>query len=496
MENQRPREELTATTASWHTRCPPGRNLVPKLLLICLLYIAGCQVRDTTTPPLPAYDLALANAQLVDAADGLRSDRHLLLLDGTIVANLPATTALPQDERVIDAAGGYVIPGLWDMHVHVTYEPELTPTFGNLLLDYGITSVRDTGALLRNILPVVEAWQTSEEPRPRLYWSGPLLDGRNVVYDGNDRPEIGVPNPTTATAEERVATLKAAGASFIKIYELVEPEIFEALVRAARTHQLPIAAHVPLAVDARVAGPELNSLEHLRNMELGCSEVAQELLAERTQLLLENQTLSGYKLRSTIHREQRPRALASLAPSSANCQAVMNALAATVQVPTLRLNTLTRYRALDRDDWQAALGGLPPALAERWLSTAQYFATQSNPQGRALADWSLELTSLLEERGATLAAGTDTPIAQSIPGYALHTELERLVDAGLTPQQALAAATLAPGRFFGWDESNGTLREGQQADLLLLEANPLVDIRNTRRLRKVILDGKVVRDYD
>ena len=163
-------------------------------------------------------DLVIEDVTVIDAAGGLRAHRSVYLKAGKISALLPASEPGPPARHAIDGRGRFLIPGLWDMHVHVTYLPELVETMPSLFLDYGITSVRDTGALLSKMRPVLKDWRDPAKRAPRIYWSGPLLDGSRVVYDGQDRPEIGISIPTRAAARERVDSLAIAGVNFIKIY--------------------------------------------------------------------------------------------------------------------------------------------------------------------------------------------------------------------------------------------------------------------------------------
>lgn len=473
-------------------RCAFGRNLGCRaLLLLSLAFgLAGCQ----SAPPPQTYDLAIANVALVDAGAGRRDARHLYVREGRIARIDPASAPLQASNRTLDGSGKVLIPGLWDMHVHVLYEPALTEPMAALFLDYGITSVRDTGGLLDPLLPVVERWRSPAVQAPNIYYSGPLLDGGIVVYDGDDRPEIGIANGSIAAARANFARLQAAKVDFIKIYELVAPEVFAEFVALAEDAALPIAAHVPLSMTAETAGPQVDSMEHLRNIELACSDEADALLALRQERIANAVAAEGgYQLRSGLHRDQRPRALASMNVDSARCGAVLSALANTIQVPTMRLNTIGAYSPLARPDWRDALGDLPPALAAHWLARAEYFAGIMGPSADATVAWNFSLVQALHASGVPIGAGTDTPIAQAIPGYSLHTELERMVDSGLSPRTALAAATLRPAEFFGKQDEMGLLQVGQQADLVLLSADPLQDIRNTRAIDAVVLNGELVR---
>ncbi len=441
-------------------------------------------------PLASAADLAIKNVTVVSDGE-VSAGQTVLITEGKIeqVSIDPKYTA----KRVIDGSGKFLIPGLWDMHVHIVYEQELVQTMPGLFLDYGVTSVRDTGALLEKIAPEVKRWHELGNQAPDLYFSGPLLDGSLVVYDGKGRPEIGIQNASVEFALSNFARLQAAGVDFIKIYELVAPDVFMALVAAADEADLPIAAHVPLSMTADTAGPLVDSMEHLRNIEIACSSDAEALYESRKKQIEAPEQATGYELRSHLHQTQRPLALADADPTSKRCQAVISSLKQTIQVPTLRLNTITNYSPLLRADWRTSLQQLPPAMAKRWLETAEYYAGLASPLGEQMSDWSLNLVAAMNEQGVPIGAGTDTPIGQAIPGYSLHTELERLVDAGLSPAEALRAATIRPAEFFGLEASMGKVEAGMEADLVLLDANPLADIRNTRRIVNVIANGAVVR---
>jgi hypothetical protein len=151
------------------------------------------------------------------------------------------------------------------MHVHFLYDERLTDAMAAQFLRYGITSVRDTGGNLARLAALRERLEAGPEPAPRMFFAGPLLDGQFVVYDGGDpgRPPLGTDVSTPEAAERQVAELEAAGADFIKIYELVSSETFSALVEAARARGLPIAAHVPLSMVADQAGPQLAGIDGL-----------------------------------------------------------------------------------------------------------------------------------------------------------------------------------------------------------------------------------------
>ena len=473
----------------------PGRprfNARPLALLLAGLLLVACSDADNAssndgTVESAANTLAITNVTVIDAVDGRRSGQTVLINGNEIVAVQPAST--PVDAAgVIDGSGKFLIPGLWDFHVHLTYEEGLQDAMPALFASYGITSVRDTGGLLDAVLPVVETMR-ADPMAPRVFFAGPLLDGEFVVYDGDGRPEIGTSVPTLEAARQTVQALYDQGASFIKIYEMVSPEVFVALVDAAEELGMPIDSHVPLSMRASLAGPQVDSIEHLRNIEMDCAANAPELLAIRRQRLENPDGLSGAELRASLHAEQRLPAVTNY--HEGQCDRTIAALDETVMVPTLRLNSFNLTPAWERDGWEDALSRLPEDMATQWRSQAQERSAQ--PTGdTTFAQWSLFLTERMYEAGVPIGAGTDTPINLSVPGFSLHSELEMLVHAGLTPLDAIGAATIEPARYFSLENEMGRITPGHAADLVLLDADPEADIANTRSINSVIMRGRLL----
>ncbi|MDX1480606.1 MAG: amidohydrolase family protein [Woeseiaceae bacterium] len=459
----------------------PRRFVLPVLVLA----LGGC------APEEAPRGTAITNVTVIDAVDGARSAQTVVFDGDEILAVQPASEPV-NAARTIDGSDRFLIPGLWDMHVHLTYDDAFTEDMSALFLAHGITSVRDTGGLLHKLEPVVQAMRAPDAIAPRVYFSGPLLDGRLVVYDGVSRPEIGVGNPTPEMARQSVETLVRAGVDFIKIYELVSPDVFTALAGAAEADGLPIAAHVPLSMIASRAGPQVDSMEHLRNVELDCAANAAELHEERLAIIAAYDGGSGYELRSRLHALQRLPAIAAY--DAERCARVIDALTSTIQVPTLRLNTLSLHPTQARRDWDEIVAKLPEGARSEWQASFEDHREQvaDGPPDTTFAAWSLELTGRLHAAGVPIGAGTDTPIGWALPGFSLHTELERLVEAGLSPLEAIESATIRPAEFFSLTSSMGRIAAGMTADLVLLDANPLEDIRNTRRVHRVVAAGRVL----
>jgi cytosine/adenosine deaminase-related metal-dependent hydrolase len=467
----------THWSVNWLTDNFAGRVGLAVILILALL--TACQDRPSGT--------AITNVTLIDAVNGVRENQTVVFDGDEIIAVKPA------DENVsvassIDATGKFMIPGLWDFHVHLTYDDRFVETMPALFLSYGITSVRDTGGLMHKVLPVVEAMRAKNAVAPRVFFAGPLLDGRFVVYDGKDRPEIGVQNATPQQARETIMSLKEEGVDFIKIYEMVSPDVFEAMVETASDLALPIDSHVPLSMRASIAGPSVDSIEHLRNIELDCAGNSAALHETRLERLKNPEELSGYKLRSSLHDLQRLPAIENY--DEERCAKTIAALASTTMVPTLRLNSFNLAPPFHKGDWQDALARIPADVRREWAESAEQLAAEPSEEFNRFAEWSLFLIERMHAAGVPVGAGTDTPILLAVPGFSLHSELEFLVAAGLSPLEALEAATVRPAEYFALQDTMGTIDAGRVADLVLLDADPLENIANTRSVNAVVTKGR------
>lgn len=457
------------------------------LLAVAALPMGACTEADRTP------DLAIRNVTVVDAVAGIR-EAHTVIVDAGRITDVRPSADDPEDGpralEVVDGSGRYLMPGLWDFHVHFTYDDRFTESMAGLFLAHGVTSVRDTGGRLDRIQPVVESLRAEGVTAPRVYFAGPLLDGGPLVYDGENLPPLGISNPDVATARANVARLAEAGVDFLKVYEMVTPEVFGAIVDEARARGLPLDGHVPLSMRARVAGPRMQSLEHLRNFEMDCVADPDRWLEERRQVLEAWQGGPGGELRSQLHGLQRLPAIA--AEDAVVCAEMADSLENTIVVPTLRLNSRNLYSPFDRDDFDEALRLVPTDVQADWGEAGERIRAGAPRGDTIFGSWSVRLAGQLHDAGVPLAAGTDTPIGWGIPGYSLHTELEMLVQAGLSPREALYAATVRPAEFFGLEGMMGTIEVGRAADLILLDGNPLDDIRHTRGVQAVVTRGRLL----
>ena len=436
--------------------------------------------------------IVFANVNAIDAIDGLRQGMTVVVRGNRITRiGTSSSVQAPDNATMIDGAGKYLIPGLWDAHVHLTFERDVTPAMFRQFLANGITSIRDTGGLLELVLPLREKARKDTKNSPRVMVAGPLLDGEPTVYDGKGRPKLGLGAASVPEAEALVDQFSAAGVDFIKAYEMLSPAAFGAVILRANSKGLQVTGHVPLSMDViSASNAGLRSMEHLRNLEMSCSRHAEQLLQERRCLLERGAHEAGGILRSRIHRAQRMRAVKSQDPAMRD--EVLRVLAAndTWQIPTLTIITVHGYNA--PPEWHETFKYLPESAHRRWMENA----LRRNPRPRgaargAYAEWAFDMVGRMSELGIGIMAGTDCPITNLTPGFSLHEELKLLAECGLTPMQILEAATLKPAQYFGMETEIGAIRENMLADLVLLDANPLQNIGNTSKINAVVRDGKL-----
>lgn len=415
--------------------------------------------------------LVFEHVTVIDATGApAQPDMTVVVADGRIAAlGKAGTVALPKDAEVVDATGKFLIPGLWDMHAHLA-GAEFLP----LCVANGVTGVRDMHAFLPAL---VFYWRQQTAAGKML---GPHIVAAGALVDG---PKPRWPAAVIATNEqegrEAVRSLKQRGADFIKVYDKLPRPAYFAIADEAKKHGLPFAGHVPVAVsvvEASDAGQK--SIEHLTGVLLACAADEADLrkeFSEQWNVRLQVKALAGY-------REDKAQAL----------------FARFVKNGTWHCPTLTVLRAL------AFLDDKEFTADERVKYITPYLRNMLYPKGtiaspEEFADRKkvfrkyLAVVGAMRKAGVALLAGTDTPNPYCFPGFSLHDELGLLVQAGLTPMEALQAATRNPAQYLGRSKELGTVEAGKIADLVLLDANPLADIGNTRRVAAVVVGGKLLR---
>jgi imidazolonepropionase-like amidohydrolase len=408
----------------------------------------------------------------------VEADRAVVIRQNRITAVTSAAGfAAPEWAKVVDASGKYMIPGLWDLHVHSAFGdwfPRGRDVILPLFIANGVTGVRDMGG----DLPVLFTWRkeiaAGETVGPRMVVSGPMLDG--YLPDGKLRFPSSMPVMTPADAVKAVDSLKAQGADFIKVQSVIPHDAYVAAAEEPHKQNLPFVGHVPdhIRITESVALGQ-KSIEHFMGVLEGCSSQEDKLLGgptEDTKLLLSSR-------------------------DDAKCQKLIALLAQTHTwlVPTMAWNR--QGTLLDQVDF--AHQPLDKYVPAYWRDvTWKRFYDQMMPGIKAdalsvrqqeIAEM-IRMIGVLHKGGVEFMAGTDTaPGIYVMPGFSLHDELKNFVEAGFSPMDALATATSNPAKFFGKDDM-GAVAPGNVADVVVLDANPLADIRNTDKIFGVVADGR------
>lgn len=461
------------------------------VLFSLILILGGCN-DGTSENKNDKPSILIESVTVIDAKSGERANFNVLLTGNKIIEVSEKPIEIPSNCTVVDGKGKYLIPGLWDAHVHITFTPGLEQAMFPLFLGNGITSIRDTGGLIDKVLPWKEKSIREPDSSPRLFIAGPLLDGLPNVYDGSPgRPEISVGLSSEEEAIAMVDSLAGAGVDLIKAYEMLPPEMFKTILAAAKKHNLPVTGHVPLSVDAIEASDYgLRSMEHLRNLEMSCSSDHDSLLQARKQMMAKGKDELGGVLRSEIHASQRLHAFKTF--DEQRSAQVLAALEknSTWQIPTIALSTGGINRVYENEDWKKTFEYLPETIKFNWKDAAKKAAEkESSELSVSHGEWVLQMVGKLKKADVKVMAGTDTPIGFLTPGFSLHKELEMLVKGGMEPLEAIESATLLPAQYFKVQDSIGTIEKNMIADLVLLDANPLSDITNTRTIRAVVRNG-------
>ena len=464
------------------------------VLKYCLLITAIICASVAASDPR----IIITNATLIDGLNPDRNNMTMILDDGRIVSIKDTTSSLNNlpDDVIINGTGKFIIPGLWDAHVHLTFIPEIDhKTYYDLFLDNGITSIRDTGATMEKLRPALKYARQNPDKAPRLFFSGPLIDGIDRVYKGMEAgfPELSIGIDENSDIEGIVDELVAEGVTFLKSYEMLTRTTYLKLLEIANRKGLRVTGHIPLSIDLLEAiDAGLGGMQHIRNLDLACAMDAAVIRDERNILLANKDKKAGSALRSEIHSKQRYKAIDNY--DEGQCLEIIQAIARknVFQTPTLTINTYGSKRFFADPAWQGTYKYLPDGVQRAWLEESILLSNKEvDREAIIFDDWSMKIVSLLNKNNVKLLAGTDTPIGYLTPGFSLHKELELLVEAGLSPREALRAATYTPAEFFNLENEMGTLSEGKIADILILNSNPLADITHTQDIHLVVAKGAI-----
>jgi imidazolonepropionase-like amidohydrolase len=446
------------------------------LILVPRVFVSGQTSGQASSEA--SGQLALTHLTVIDVRDGTTRPDTTVLIAGNRIQDVGPSTAirLPKHAQVVNARGRFLIPGLWDMHVHALWDAERPREFFPLFLANGVTGVREMGGPM----PVADQVRWRQDVAngtvmgPRLVIAGPFVDGPHAIWPGSIK---------VSTAEEgrqAVDALQAGGVDFIKVYSQIPRGAYFAVAEEARKDRIPFAGHVPLEVDVSEASIEgQKSIEHLMGILLHCSSKADELKADLMRGVNINQL--NDQMVDTYDLEKAATLFALFVKNG------------TWQTPTLTIRHARPYL----QELQAAndprLKYMPKSIVDSWGAKddkRQPANAEVATSRKRLFQKEMDVVGAMHRAGVRFLAGTDTPNPYCFPGFSLHDELAFMVKAGLTPLEALQAATINPAEFLGLSDSVGTIEKSKIADLVLLDADPLKDIANTKSITAVITNGR------
>lgn len=484
---------MTQFFAPWRTRL--SVTLLAFFAALRLSTRGEAQVADRPT-------VAITHTTVIDVETGRKlADRNVVVRNGRIAS--VGIGAPPADATVIDGRGRFLIPGLWDMHAHLGNAGVATNVFFPLQIANGVVGIREMtsdcyqrpGCAQSMTIDTVRDWQrgiaAGRIVGPRIITSSPMLDGPTPTW------AYALPIADAAAARAAVKTFKARGVDLLKIYSLMPHDAFFALADEAKKERIPFGGHLPITVSAlEASNAGMVSMEHGHGLQEACSSRDSSLRAEQQRLIDELIAAKEHNLLvEPIYVEQAHTAFSTY--DAAKCRALYAAFARnhTAQVPTLVLLESWAHEHDPRRLRDPRYRYIPELLRNSWEAFAD--APQADvPNSRAVRaerlKWIEQAIGEMQHAGVMILAGTEEGGASFIyPGFAIHDELRLLVESGLTPLEALQAATLNPARYLHATDSLGTVAVGKRADLVLLDADPLADIANTKTIRAVIADGRV-----
>lgn len=459
------------------------RNLFAFLLLILL----PMQIFSQSAESSQKSNLILKNITVIDMTGALPKAEMTVVISGKRIVEIGKTAKvkIPKDAQIIDGAGKFLIPAFWDMHVHIlTGQAEWTLP---LLVANGVLGVRDLGSYnLDDILRFREEASAGKIISPRIITAGKILDGNPPAS-----PDYSIVVKTPEEGRKAARDLKARGVDLIKVYDVLSRETYFAIADEAKKLKLPFAGHTPSSVstlEASDAGQK--SIEHLGKI-LEDSSAEPEKVKQKQTAPIPKDDFFAFTTRFGSVYEAILETYSEKKAQEIFAHFVKNK---TWQVPTLAVKYGRRYvdELNAKGDWRTKY--IPESERQWWKPTGSMFFRYRTPEYIAAQkryyQKELQLVGAMNRAGVKILTGTDMNAPFVFPGFGVHDELALFVEAGLSLMDALMTATRNPAEYLGELKTSGTIEKGKIANLILLDANPLDDIKNTTQIFAVVQNGK------
>jgi amidohydrolase family protein len=413
----------------------------------------------------------ITHVTVVDVLTGTEMKDQTVKLHGEQIMSIsPTSSSAATSGEALDAQGGFLIPGLWDMHVHIHDTDELLLYVANGVTGIRIMSGNKDDRALRAEL-------SQQTVSPQIYLASAIVDGPSPIWPGS----IVVKKPEDA--RRAVDQIKDSGADFIKVYSGVPRKAYFALAGEAKKELIPFEGHLPEEITAQEASAAgQRSLEHLNGIGVSCSNRQERLTSDLVQAPFFRQKLVV-----------EGKAYQSVDP--AKCEQLFAEFRKndTWQVPTLTVNRIWGTLDARSTTHDPRLKYISKDSRNHWDDRIAPIVSRWSPDefglARGVFSADEKIVSLMYRAGVPMMAGTDAMNPFCFPGFSLHDELALLVESGLSPLAALQSATINPAKFLGRLAEEGSISPGKAANLVLLDADPLVDIHNTTHIQAVWLAG-------
>ena len=454
-----------------------------KRVLAASLILLATLSQGDPAKSISTKQLVITNVTIIDVTGGAVAPDMTVVITGDRITEIgPAkNVSAPKDAQVLSGAGKYLIPGLWDMHVH-WYLKDYLPLF----LANGVTGIRQMWGM-----PMHHQWRKEQQSGtlagPRMVIASPIVDGPNAIWQGS------VSVATEAQARDAVNKARQDGADFIKIYTRLTRDAFFAIADETRRLGIPFAGHVPQAVTvAEASDAGQKSIEHLTGILMACSSREDELRKELASAASANPS----QFSSPRFRQLNRATLDTFSEEKATALFERLKRNQTWQCPTLTVLRSTTSLADPTFTNDPRLKYMPSSVRTQWDPTKDFRfknrTEEDNQISRMLFRKQMDIIRPMRRAGVEFIAGTDVLNPYCFPGFSLHDELALLVEAGLTPLEALQAATINAARYQSKEKELGSVEKDKLADLVLLDANPLEKIANTQKINAVVMNGKLI----
>ena len=450
-----------------------------------LFFLTSCNRTPTT-------DYAISHVNIVDVEAGIVRLDATIVLQGNTISTVVASkdSTPPSSLKVIDGSGKFVIPGLWDMHVHFRdAKRDLQMDVAN-----GVLGLRNLGGAIDEVFGLRYAVAHGEQVGPNIVACGPIVDGPNSWSN----PQFTISVTTADEARQTVDSLHKQGTDCIKVYDGLSRDCYFAIIDEAKKLGVPVVGHLPSAISVREASNAgQKTLEHglaLAGGSIAEVEYVQRRLdqsAFQEALRTRNFALIPAKIArdETFMLDHFSQKLADESHSLLAKNETFLTPTLVTQRSLTFVDDLNReadprmeyVSAADRSSWKPGNGMLTK------YRTPEYIAMRKREYGKMLDE-----IPRAHSLGVHLLAGTDITIPYTYPGFSLHDELALFVKAGLTPAQALETATTNPALVLGLTKKWGRVAAGHSANFVILDKNPLADIANTESINAVVLNGRLL----